>query len=76
MTIREILWVFVLKSKDEAYVRFKDWLTLYENRLVKKLKHLRTDNGWNASLKHLIISADRKESLDIERFLVLHNKMA
>lgn len=39
------LWVFVLKTEDEAFTKFKDWLVLYENRLENKLKHLRTDNG-------------------------------
>ncbi|KAE8700517.1 hypothetical protein F3Y22_tig00110556pilonHSYRG00215 [Hibiscus syriacus] len=39
------VWVFVLKTKDEVFERFKDWLTLTENKMETKLKHLRTDNG-------------------------------
>lgn len=37
------LWVFILKSKDETFTKFKEWLVLTENQLDKKLKHLRTD---------------------------------
>ncbi|XP_073061923.1 uncharacterized mitochondrial protein AtMg00300-like [Primulina eburnea] len=39
------LWVYVLKSKGEAYQKFKEWLKLMETKLNKKLKHLKTDNG-------------------------------
>ncbi|XP_020582332.1 uncharacterized protein LOC110025962 [Phalaenopsis equestris] len=39
------VWVFILKSKDEAFQRFRDWLTVTENKMETKLKHLRTDNG-------------------------------
>lgn len=30
--------------KAEAFGKFKDWHTEYENKLGAKLKHLRTDN--------------------------------
>ena len=38
-------WVFILKSKDEAFCKFKEWTTEIENQTGKKVKHLRTDNG-------------------------------
>lgn len=37
--------MFVLKSKDGAFFKFKDWLTLTENKSNAKLKTLRTENG-------------------------------
>lgn len=39
------VWVHILKSKDEAYGKFKDWVNLVENQTEKKVKKLRTDNG-------------------------------
>lgn len=35
----------MLKTKDEAFGRFRDWLVATENKCENKLKHLRTDNG-------------------------------
>lgn len=39
------VWVYVLKTKDETFGKFKEWLTTTENKIGHKLKHLRTDNG-------------------------------
>ena len=39
------VWVYILKSKDEAFVRFKEWKTLIERQTRKKVKRIRTDNG-------------------------------
>ena len=39
------IWVVLLKHKDEALEKFKDWAVLIENPTGKKLKRLRTDNG-------------------------------
>lgn len=39
------LWVFMLKSKDEAYEKFLEWKVLVENQTGKKVRVLRTDNG-------------------------------
>lgn len=39
------VWVYLLKTKDEAFTRFKEWKTLEENQVGKSLKGLRTDNG-------------------------------
>ena len=38
-------WVFMMKHKGEAFMKFKEWKTLIENQTWKKLKRLRTDNG-------------------------------
>ncbi|KAK9078793.1 hypothetical protein SSX86_002851 [Deinandra increscens subsp. villosa] len=39
------VWVIILKTKDEAFRRFKEWKIAVENQYGKKLKKLRTDNG-------------------------------
>ena len=39
------VWVYILKSKDEAFVRFKEWKTLTERQTGKKVKRIRTNNG-------------------------------
>ena len=37
--------MYILKSKDEAFVRFKEWKTLTERQTGKRVKRIRTDNG-------------------------------
>lgn len=37
--------LFLLKSKDAAYVKFRDWKVLIGNQTDKKVKALRTNNG-------------------------------
>ncbi|KAH9648136.1 hypothetical protein KPL70_025471 [Citrus sinensis] len=39
------VWVYVLKQKGEALMKFKEWMTLIENQTGRKVKRLRTDNG-------------------------------
>lgn len=39
------VWVYFLKTKDEAFSKFSEWLALVENQSGKTLKALRTDNG-------------------------------
>ena len=39
------VWVYLLKSKDEAFETFKTWKQLVENKTEKKIKVLRRDNG-------------------------------
>ncbi|KAH9750404.1 hypothetical protein KPL71_013868 [Citrus sinensis] len=39
------VWVYVLKHKNEAFERFKEWIALMENQTERRLKRLRTDNG-------------------------------
>ncbi|KAD4178102.1 hypothetical protein E3N88_26693 [Mikania micrantha] len=39
------VWVYLLKCKSEAFVRFVEWKTLVEKQTERKVKKLRTDNG-------------------------------
>ncbi|KAH9657298.1 Integrase catalytic domain-containing protein [Citrus sinensis] len=39
------VWVYVLKQKGEALLKFKEWMTLIENQTERKVKRLRIDNG-------------------------------
>ena len=38
------IWVYVLRTKDQVFGKFKDWKTLVENQTGKKVKKLRTNN--------------------------------
>jgi transposase InsO family protein len=38
-------WVYLLKSKDEAFSKFKEFKALIENISKRKIKILRLDNG-------------------------------
>ena len=39
------VWLYILKSKNEAFQKFKDWKRMVELQTGKKVKKLRTDNG-------------------------------
>ena len=39
------VWIYVLKHKNEALGKFKEWITLIENQTDKKINRLRIDNG-------------------------------
>ncbi|TXG54163.1 hypothetical protein EZV62_019419 [Acer yangbiense] len=39
------VWIYLLKTKDQAFDSFKAWKKLVENQTSKKVKTLRTDNG-------------------------------
>ncbi|KAG7591060.1 Zinc finger CCHC-type superfamily [Arabidopsis thaliana x Arabidopsis arenosa] len=39
------VWVYFLKTKDEAFEKFVEWVGLVENQSDKRVKTLRTDNG-------------------------------
>ncbi|KAH9650014.1 hypothetical protein KPL70_026198 [Citrus sinensis] len=39
------VWVYVLRTKDQVFGKFKDWKALVENQIGKKVKKLRIDNG-------------------------------
>ncbi|KAH9770122.1 Integrase catalytic domain-containing protein [Citrus sinensis] len=39
------VWVYVLKSKDQVFGKFKEWKALVENQTEKRVKKLTTDNG-------------------------------
>ena len=38
-------WIYFLKKKDEAFMRFRTFKALVENSTGKKIKILRIDNG-------------------------------
>lgn len=39
-----MVWVYVLKRKDEVFEKFKQWKALVETQSGKKVKRLRTNN--------------------------------
>lgn len=39
------VWVFILKHKDEVFIKFKQWKTLIEKQIGIQIKRLRIDNG-------------------------------
>ena len=39
------VWIYFLKTKDEAFLKFKEWKAMVENQTGKKVRCLRTDNG-------------------------------
>ena len=39
------VWVFILKSNDETFEKFKQWRVMVENQTTRNLKCLRTNNG-------------------------------
>ncbi|CAA7036546.1 unnamed protein product [Microthlaspi erraticum] len=39
------VWTYFLRTKDEAFMMFKEWKETVENHTEKKIKCLRTDNG-------------------------------
>lgn len=39
------MWIFFLRTKDEAFQKFEEWKALVENQTGVKLKCLRTNNG-------------------------------
>lgn len=41
----KVMWVYLLKSKDEAFQTFKNFRKLVENETGEKLKTFRTDRG-------------------------------
>ena len=39
------VWVYILKTKDEVFEKFKEWKRMVENEFSTRVKRLRTDNG-------------------------------
>ena len=39
------VWIYFLKTKDEAFTSFTEWKKMVETQSERKLKRLRTDNG-------------------------------
>ena len=38
-------WIYFLKSKDEVFIKFKEFKSLIENHTEKKIKTFRSDNA-------------------------------
>jgi hypothetical protein len=47
-------WVYLLKSKDEVYNKFKEFKALIENLSERKIKILRSDNGGEYTSKEFV----------------------
>ena len=39
------VWIYFLKTKDQAFSKFLEWKALVETQTERKIKRLRTDNG-------------------------------
>lgn len=39
------VWVYILKSKDETFARFRQWKAMVETQTERKVKYLRSGNG-------------------------------
>ena len=39
------VWIYFLRTKDQAFEKFKIWKTMLENKNGKKVKKHKTDNG-------------------------------
>lgn len=48
------VWIYFLRTKDEPFSKFVEWLALVENQSGKNLKALRIDNGLEYCNKTLI----------------------
>jgi transposase InsO family protein len=47
-------WVYLLKSKDEVFSKFKEFKVLIENLFERKIKILRSDNGGEYTSKEFM----------------------
>jgi hypothetical protein len=54
-------WLYLLKSKDEVFSRFKEFLCLIENQFNAKLKNFRSDNGTEFVNKNFTTFLKKKE---------------
>ena len=75
-----MLWVYVLKTKNNTFEAFRTWKTLVENQKNKSVKAIRTDNGLEfcnrefnqmckdgGIIRHLIASRNSKQNGVVER---------
>ena len=70
-----MVWVYVLKTKDQVFEHFKKFHAMVEREKGKPLKCLRTDNGGEYKSMNSRATTLRNV-LDMKRqFLVPHNKM-
>jgi hypothetical protein len=47
-------WLYLLKSKDEVFSKFKEFKALIENIFERKIKILRSDNGGEYTSKEFV----------------------
>ena len=40
------VWIYILKIEEQAFQKFKEWKMMVEVQTGRKVKKLRTDNGW------------------------------
>ena len=38
-------WIYFLKGKNEVFSKFKEYKSLVENQMDRKIKNLQSDNG-------------------------------
>ncbi|GJU11342.1 putative ribonuclease H-like domain-containing protein [Tanacetum coccineum] len=69
-------WVFFLESKDETYSILKDFISLVENQLNKKVKAIRCDNGTEfKNAKLIALCGEKGIKRDYNNARTLLNKM-
>lgn len=56
------VWLYILKTKDQALEKFKIWRALVKTQSSNKVKDLRTNNGLEFCNKNLINIASSRES--------------
>ena len=69
------VWVYLLKTKDQAFQTFKLFHTMVECETGRKLKCLRTDNGGEYTSREFEGIAPAMESSMRRLFLEHHNTM-
>ncbi|GJY54920.1 putative ribonuclease H-like domain-containing protein [Tanacetum coccineum] len=69
-------WTFYLGTKDETFYVLKEFITLIENQLNKKVKGIRCDNGTEFKNAKLIeLCGEKGIKRDYRAILEPHNKM-
>ena len=47
-------WLYLLKTKDKVFEKFKEFIFEVENPIERKIKNLRSDNGGEYTSKELV----------------------
>ena len=64
------VWIYFLKQKSEVFQKFKEWKTMVENQTWRKVKVVRSDNGYeytSKEFKNYLTSKSIKYQLSISR---------
>ena len=69
------LQVYVLKNKEVAFQKFKDWKILVEVQTGRKVKKLRTDNGWGFVKQEFEVYCQKEGIQDTRHSPTHFNKM-